>query len=186
VTAGRKAVSTRESLRLAPGPVDRPLGCNHASHRDRAKSAPPQLPILPARLCQPVTQSKGMSPPMNPSETELVLFIHTPAIVPTPVDGVVAAIGPYLGTFGERSTLVVSERLEMLRGDGSDMVTTVVRITLYGEAHRDLLTLVAKLRKFLKQAAKNANAVMGFEMHRPLPNHADEAGVRGTMELGSA
>ncbi len=101
---------------------------------------------------------------MNLNMASLLVLIRESENSREIVDGITAAVCPYLGTFGEQATIATIERLQVFEGGEPDGRVTLLRILLAGLARVPSATLVSKLERFLKQAAKDADMTMKFEL----------------------
>ncbi len=118
---------------------------------------------------------------MNITMTTLLILIRQldPSVVP--VEGIAAAICPYLGTFGEQARIDSTERLQELRGGLHVAGATALHVILDGTAKADFLTLAAKLERFLRQTVKDAQVDARFEIFRVLLNEP----AQGTGDTGT-
>ena len=98
--------------------------------------------------------------------TTLCILIHENGQTSNPVDGIANAICPYLGACGEQASITSTERLRELRGGDEVSSATALRVTLAGAAKAEFAAVMAKLQRFLKQAAKDADADVKFELWR--------------------
>jgi len=80
------------------------------------------------------------------------------------VDGIAVAVCPYLGTFGELASITATERMRAIEGGELGCQMTLLRILLAGSARVSFATLVSKLERFLRQAAKDAEMAIKFEL----------------------
>jgi hypothetical protein len=103
---------------------------------------------------------------MTDRTTTLLVLVHEPDQARDTVDGIVNAICPYLGTFGQKSSITSTERLRELHSGEEVSSATVLRVTLAGTAKTDSASLVAKLQRFLKQTAKDADVDVKFDLWR--------------------
>ena len=101
---------------------------------------------------------------MKLNMTSLFIIIREPENARQVVDGIAAAVCPYLGTLGEQATIAATEHLRELRGGEETSTVTLLRVTLAGTARLEFSTLIAKLGKFLKQTAKDAEIDARFEL----------------------
>jgi len=106
---------------------------------------------------------------MNTSMTTLIVLIRQVDQSIVPLDGIAAAICPYLGTFGEQARIDSTESLQELRNGLHVAGATALHVTLAGTAKADFMTLTAKLERFLKQTAKDAEVVLKFELLNVVP-----------------
>lgn len=82
------------------------------------------------------------------------------------VDGIAAAICPYLGSFGERACIESTEPLCELHNGSEVSCATMLRVSLAGTARVDFPDMIGKLGRFLKQTAKDSNVELRFELWR--------------------
>ena len=101
---------------------------------------------------------------MNRHMTTLIVLIRHVEELTDTVDGIVAAICPYLGSFGERATIESSEQLRELRNGSEEAPATLLRVSLAGSSRVDFADMIAKLSRFLKQTAKDSNLELKFEL----------------------
>lgn len=106
---------------------------------------------------------------MKLNMTSLLILIHEPENARDNVNRINAAVCPYLGTFGEQATIAATERLRELRNGEEATLITLLRVTLAGTARVEFSTLAARLAKFLKQTAKDADIEARFELFRLEP-----------------
>jgi hypothetical protein len=96
----------------------------------------------------------------------IVIFVRDPSVPTMRIDGIVAAICPYLASFGEKATITSTETLRQLRAGDESHRVTVLQVSLAGTARVEFSILVSHLEKFLKRTAKEADIVAGFELYR--------------------
>jgi hypothetical protein len=81
------------------------------------------------------------------------------------LDGIAAAICPYLGSFGEQARIDSTERLQKLQNGLHIAGATALHVNLAGTAKADFSKLMAKLERFLQQTAKDAEVEARFELY---------------------
>lgn len=96
----------------------------------------------------------------------LILISYDSEQVSGSVDGIAGAICPYLGTFGEQAHIDTTEYLHDLRSGEQGACATLLRVILAGKAKADLPTVVARLERFLKQAAKDSEVALKLTILR--------------------
>ncbi len=101
---------------------------------------------------------------MNPNTKNMLILIREGEDPSPAVEGIVAAVCPYLGTFGEQATISSTEHFQALKGGEEGGSVIALRLSLAGQARVDFGFLIAKLQHFLKQTAKDADASMAFEV----------------------
>lgn len=112
---------------------------------------------------------------MKVNMTSLLILIREPENSRQVVDGIAAAICPYLGTFSEQATIATIERLREFEAGEPNGRVTQLRISLAGLARLPSATLVSKLERFLKQAAKDAEMAIKFELLHVESTESDAA-----------
>ena len=150
----------QEMPRLAPGSVERPgamhtiASDNERYRRCRGTSVRPYTDICYQQ------DIRGMTSSM----TTLLILIREPEQARETIDGIAAAVCPYLGTFGQQANIESTERLRELHNGEESFSATLLRVTLAGTARTDFSRPISKLERFLKQAAKDADMAMKFEL----------------------
>lgn len=81
-------------------------------------------------------------------------------------DAIIPNISTYLGTFGEQATITATERLREMVGRKDALNSTLLRVALAGTARIEFSQLVAKLERFLRTAARDADIAVNFEIFR--------------------
>jgi hypothetical protein len=102
---------------------------------------------------------------MRSNMTSLLILVYQPDNSREAVDGIAAALCPYLGTFGEQARISATERLRELRRGEESAFATLLRVTLAGTARVEFSTLTGRLAKFLKQTAKDAHVEARFDIY---------------------
>ncbi len=105
---------------------------------------------------------QGMKTSMN----ALLIVISEPGKSREAVDGIAAAICPYLGTFGEQASIDSTERLRELCNGDEGPTATLLRVSLAGTARVDFSTMVGKLTRFLRRTIKDAELEVHFDLYR--------------------
>jgi hypothetical protein len=117
---------------------------------------------------------------MKLNMSTLLILIQEPEESRSTLDGITAAICPILGTFGEQAAITSTEFVRELRNGEEGAPVRVLHVSLAGTANADFQTVVLRLARFLKQAAKDADIEARFELYGVIEVHANSASDKST------